>query len=76
MSVGLKQSELMELTLRDISDLVRRCDEFADLVQLARATGGKYGRVERMLDQARDLNTEVERLRAKARGASNQEDSP
>ena len=67
MSVGLKQSELLDLPLRDVLDLFRRCDEFAALVAIARATGGKYGRVERMMKEAGELTDEMERLRVKAR---------
>lgn len=67
MSAGLKQTELLDLPLRDILDLFRRCDEFAALVTIARASGGKYGRVERMMKEARELTDEMERLRVKAR---------
>lgn len=63
---GLKQAELLALPLYDVLDMFRRCEEFAALVRVARQTGGKYGRVERMLLKASELESEMERLRQKA----------
>lgn len=68
--LGLNQREALDLPISDLLDLFRRCDEFVALLRLARSTGGKYGRVERMLTEAAQLEQEMERLRTKARGGA------
>lgn len=65
---GLKQHEVLSLPLQDVLDMFKRCEDFAWLLAVTRSSGGKYGRVERLVEQARQLEAEMERLRQKAQG--------
>jgi hypothetical protein len=63
----MKQREALDLPLRDLLELFRRCEDFIALIRRGRARGGKYGTAEAVVKAAADLEVEMERLRAKVR---------